>query len=152
MNLAEYLSPDRVLFSAGKTKAEVIEELIDAAVASKRVPDRDSLRKAVLHREGLMSTGIGLGIGVPHVRLDDVSEPCISVGVHKKGIADYESLDGEPVHIVVLIVAGKAQHALYIRLLSTVTSLLKVPEIRDRLIGAKKPDEIYEALTEAEGG
>lgn len=136
----------------GSLKREALGELLDAAMASCVISDRRELEGALLHREDLMSTGIGLGIGVPHVRLDSVAKPCVSVGIHKAGLRDYESLDGEPVKIVVLIVAGKAQHAQYIRLLATVTSLLKVATVRERLIAAKDTAEAFRILTEAKGG
>jgi len=150
MELADHLTQDRVIEIRGSTKREAIGELIDAAMSSCAIPDRRELEWALLHREDLMSTGIGLGIGVPHVRLDSVARPCVSVGIHRTGLRDYESIDGKPVQIVVLIVAGKAQHAQYIRLLATVTSLLNVAAVRERLIAAKDAAEAFRILTEPE--
>lgn len=151
MELADYLARDRVIEIRGSTKREAIAELIDAAMASCAISDRRELEWALLHREELMSTGIGLGIGVPHARLDSIERPCVAVGIHRTGLRDYEAIDGKPVQIVVLILAGKGQHALYIRLLAAVTSLLKVAAVRERLIAAKDTAEAFEILTGAKG-
>ncbi len=150
MQLSDYLKPELVLFLKGKTKNSCIRELIEALVAVDGSLQAERLTEAVLHRESLMSTGIGLGIGVPHVRIEDVSHPYVAVGVHKEGLKDYESLDGRPVQIVVLIIAGKSQHQLYIKLLASVTSLLKREEIRQRIINAESPQEVYRIMTESD--
>lgn len=151
MKLSDYLRLELILFLKGSTKEECLGELVDAIIKAGRSPDRNGLAEAIFHREKLMSTGIGLGIGVPHVRLEGVSEPCVAVGIHREGLKDYESLDGQPVRIIVLIVAGKTQHSLYIRLLASVTSLLKREEIRERILNADRPEEVYEILTESPG-
>ena len=91
-------------------------------------------------------TGIGLGIGVPHVRLEGVPSLSMAVGIHPTGVDDYESLDGEPVRIIVLIVGGKKQHSDYIRLLANLVAVLKDEARRQSLLSATTTDEVYRLL------
>ena len=72
MRIDDCLTPERTCFLNGATKREAIAELIGLISQSPATGDRDELERAVWEREGLMSTGIGVGVGVPHVR------PCLS--------------------------------------------------------------------------
>ena len=147
MNIAGALQQDLVCFLQGKTKREVLHELAELLSASGKVGGAGALEEAVLAREELMSTGIGLGLAVPHVRLEQVASPLMAVGIHREGIADYESMDGKPVHAVILIAAGRQQHAEYIRLLGEVTSLLKSADVREALFHVQDPSEAFRVLT-----
>ncbi len=129
-----------------KTKTEVIIELTDRLVGRDNL-DIESLKKELFYREQLMSTGIGLGLAVPHVRFKGVKSPVVIAGVQPEGIADYESLDGEPVKIVIMIIVGEAQHKEHIRLLSMIVGRLKNAELRTALVNAESGDEIYSLLT-----
>jgi len=147
MELSDYLTKDRVIILKSDTKPAVIDELIDVLTSSLKGVTREQLSESINKREGLMSTGIGLGIAVPHVRLESVSNAFIAVGASREGITDYESIDGEPVHIIVLIVAPQGRHNLYIKLLATVVSLLKESSLRSSITEAETSSEIYVALT-----
>jgi len=149
MSLSSYLTPERVRILAGRTKPEFLKELV--TLAHEFVPgvEAEVLAKAIEHRETLMSTGIGQGLAVPHTRLDGVTEPMVVVGISKDGVAGYDSLDGEPVHVVLLIVAGKGQHEPYLRLLATSVELLKDPAVRQKVINSETAQEAFSALTEA---
>lgn len=93
-----------------------------------------------------MSTGIGWGIAVPHVRLTSVKSPVMALGVSRKGIQDYDSLDGLPVHYIIMIAAGRDQHAEYLRLLSLVSTRMKDESVVKALLSAKE-DEIWSVFT-----
>jgi PTS system nitrogen regulatory IIA component len=149
MSLADYLTPDRVAILSGRTKHEVLDELI--ALSCRCFPriQKDVLGKAIAHRESLMSTGIGQGLAVPHARLDGVTEPMVVVGIAKDGVEGYESLDGGPIHVLLLIVAGKGQHEPYLRLLATALGVLKKPAVREAIINCPSAQDAYRALTGA---
>lgn len=147
MSLANYLKPGQVKLLAGRTKAEVLAELV--ALSAKCFPgvDGDVLSDAIAHRETLMTTGIGQGLAVPHARLDGVTEPMVVVGISKGGVTDYESLDGSGVHVVLLIVAGKGQHEPYLRLLASAVNMLKDPAVRREIIDCPDAEQAYAKLT-----
>ncbi len=79
---------------------------------------------ALKEREEIMTTGIGFGIAVPHAKLESVHKLAFAIGISKKGI-DFNSIDGQPVHLVVLVAAGERQHKEYLKLLSKIMSVLK---------------------------
>jgi len=94
MSLRDILTEDCICFLNGDTKGKALSQLVDLLSQKEGHVKRSELARAVSTREQLMSTGIGLGIAVPHVRLPEISRPVVVVGLHKAGITDYESLDG----------------------------------------------------------
>ena len=96
-----------------------------------------------------MSTGIGLGVGVPHIRLPGVERLAMVVGVCKTPLEDYDSIDGEPVWLLFMIVAGLEQQADHLRLLARLSGLIKDDELRGALQRADSPEEVCAAFREA---
>ncbi|MFH0963940.1 MAG: PTS sugar transporter subunit IIA [Planctomycetota bacterium] len=146
MPLVNHLVPDCVRFLSASNKAEAIKELLDCLAGRYALPNRDEIAAALRHREDLMSTGIGLGIAVPHVRLAAVPLPMVAVGIHHAGIVDYESLDGKPVHVIVMILAGKGQHEQYIQLLADVTRTLRNEKTRHKILASVDAAEVHALL------
>lgn len=147
MELKDYMNEELVSLLKGKKKRKILLELIDNICKNKKLNNKEEIKQAILHREELMSTGIGLGIGVPHIRIKGIKDLIAAVGVDKEGIADYETIDNIPVKIVVMIVAGEKEHKLYIKFLSLVVSKLKDDKIRDKIIKAENEKEIYKILS-----
>ncbi len=147
VQLSELIAPERVILLEAQDKRDAIGQL--ATLVSKAAPEigYDTLVETLIAREGIMSTGIGLGIAVPHARLANVDEPVLAVGVSRKGI-DYESLDDKPVHIIVLIVVPAQSQKQYLRILARVTLLLKNAKLRQRLLDARDAGEIHSILSE----
>jgi len=146
MDLANIIDRECCSLLQEKTKTEVIIELADR-LAGRGNLDIESLKKELFYREQLMSTGIGLGLAVPHVRFKGITSPVVLAGIQSEGINDYESLDGEPVKIVIMIIVGENQHKEHIRLLSMIVGKLKDPELKESLLKAQDGAEIYELLT-----
>jgi len=147
ISLSRLLTPKRCVILKSTNKVEALNEMIDALTTAPQVSNKNELKTATFNREQLMSTGIGLGIGLPHVRLSSVSDIVMAFGVSRKPITDYESLDGKPVHLIAMIGAGQNQHAEHIRLLSHISARLKDPETREALVKARDADKIYRILT-----
>jgi mannitol/fructose-specific phosphotransferase system IIA component (Ntr-type) len=150
MELKNALSPDLCCLLHEKQKSEVLFTLINLVTAklSMDKAESENVAKEIFYREQLMSTGIGLGIGIPHIRYAGVTEPIMAIGVRKQGIPDYRSIDDEVVSIVVMIIVGADQHKQHIRLLSQVVSLLKDETVKTTLLNAHDGDEIYRVMTE----
>ena len=151
MSLSEYLAPDRVVLLEGSTKAEAIEQLADVLMNAGLGVPREKFVEAIWERERLMSTGIGNGLGIPHVRLPDVAEPLAALGINRDGLTDYHSLDGEPIHIVLMIAAPDSRPEVYILLLASISGALKEEDVRRAVINCKDPEEIYRLLTDGRG-
>ncbi len=144
------LAPERVLVIDEADKKTVLTRLVDLLAASPSVKNRDELLEGIFAREELMSTGIGFGVGVPHVRIDSVTDLVMAVAVCRHPIGDYSSLDNKPVQIVCMLAARSDQHAKYIRALSNISSRLKDAETRQRIIESNDPAFIYEQLVTGE--
>ncbi len=146
-SLATILPPERVVILTSHAKEDVLEELILFLGKSAEVTDVDDLRRGIFHREEMMSTGIGLGIGVPHLRCGTVRDLVMAVGISQQAVAGYESLDGEPVHLVCMIAAGADQHSQYIQTLSLVSKKLRDRELFKSVISATDPAAAHALLT-----
>jgi PTS system nitrogen regulatory IIA component len=148
--LSDVLTPQRVLILESATKIEALRALADSLGTAPQIQDRDALLQGILYREELMSTGIGMGIAVPHVRLASITGPVMSAGICRTPLVDYESLDGVPVRLIFMIAAGQHQHAEYLRLLSSLSLRLKSEKLRDALISAPDTMSFYNTLIRQE--
>lgn len=147
ISLGQVLTVERVLLLNTPNKEDALRALVDCLATSPLVRNKKELAEEVFEREKLMSTGIGFGIGVPHVRIPSVDDVVMAVGVNANGIEDYASLDEQPVRIVCMVAAHENQHAQYLRTLAAISNLMKQDEVRADLLAAQSPEEIYARLT-----
>jgi len=147
VELKDYIDENLISLFKSKKKKKVLVELIDLICKSEELDNKKEIKEAIFYREQLMSTGIGLGIAVPHARIKGVKDLVMAVGICREGIPDYETIDNIPVKIVVLIIAGEGQHKTYIRVLSLIVAKLKKIETREKIMEAKDEKEIFEILT-----
>ncbi len=151
VSLDEVLAPERCALLDAADKETALTALVDLLAAAPEVRDRELLLKEVFAREALMSTGIGFGVGVPHVRLPSVKDIVMAVGVNARPLADYQSLDGEPVRIVCMVAARDDQHAQYLKTLAAVSAMLKQEAVRAAVLAASDAPAVHALLTAAEG-
>jgi PTS system nitrogen regulatory IIA component len=152
IDLHSVLIPERITIMSAKNKAEALNTLIDLLATAPEVKNRDELADAIFHREELMSTGIGLGIGLPHVRLASVSNVVMAVGINRTDITDYQSIDGEPVRIICMIAAGKYQHTTYIKTLVAISPYLRAERIRQALLQATDAKSVADLFLKGGAG
>jgi len=140
------VGPDLVcVYGPGVSKREALDELVDSVAGSGAIADKEGFRRAVHDREAVMSTGLGSGVAIPHVRADEVLRPCVGVGVSATGI-DYDTLDNSPVHVMVLFAMPSWAQREYLGLLAQVITSLKLPGFRDQLVACKTPEQVVEHL------
>lgn len=149
-DLANVLTPERVYILSKMAKIQALKTLIESLAHTSEVKDAKALEQGIFHREELMSTGIGLGIGVPHVRLTCVKNPVMAAALCREPIEDYDSLDGQPIRLLFMIAAGQHQHAEHIRLLSVISCRLKEDRLREKLLTLTDRDAFYHALIAGE--
>ena len=145
--LSKILSPERVIFLEGSGKENALKTLCASLATSPLIPDEEELSDAIFRREELMSTGIGFGIAVPHVRLSSVADIVMALGIAREPLTDYKSLDEVPVQIVCMVAAGSTQHPEYIRTLSVLSSRLKGESVRTALIAAPDAQSAFTLFT-----
>jgi PTS system nitrogen regulatory IIA component len=150
-SIVDVLTPQRIILFEAKSKKEALERLIEVIAAHPAVKDKNEFAEGIFRREQLMSTGIGLGVAVPHVRLESIKGLIMAVGISRTEIEDYESLDGRPVRILFMVAAGKNQHVQYIKILGAISRLIKDEKMRNCLIEAADPQAVYNLLTTGPG-
>ena len=146
VQMKNILSPDRVVFINQSSKRDALVELSNVLATAPQVKNGSELLSEILKREELMSTGIGRGIAIPHVRLSSVTDLVVAVGVCKSNIEDFETIDDVPVNILIMIAAAYNQHSYYLKTLSHFSSKLKNTELRDAITKASTPREVYDLI------
>jgi len=146
IHLESIVSPDRIKFLNFSAKRDALLALVDNISTSPQIKNRQELAQEILKREDLMSTAIGRGIAIPHIRLSSVTDLVVSVGISQTDIIDFQALDDEPVRLLFMIAAATSQHAYYLQTLSFFSSRLKNAELRGSLLAAKTTNEAYEIL------
>lgn len=148
--LSRILAPERVIFFDTTEKTAALKALCAALGTSPMIHNESELEQAIFRREELMSTGIGFGVGVPHVRLSSVDDLVMALGIARRPLVDYSSLDEVPVQIVCMVAAGGTQHPQYIRALSAISSRLKDENTRRALIGSADAMTAFKVFTSGE--
>ena len=134
-------------------KWEAIRALVDHLVAAGRLPAQrsEAILEAVLSRERSMSTGMESGVAIPHAAVDDLPSVVAAMGLvtRPEGLS-FDSIDGQPARIVVLLVIPRQQKLLHIRTLADVARLLGQADVRQELLGAASSAEALAVLTRHE--
>ncbi|MGI5055579.1 PTS sugar transporter subunit IIA [Treponema socranskii] len=143
------LAPKRVIFISQTSRHDALVELATALSSAPQVKRSDELISEILKREDLMSTAIGRGIAIPHVRLSSVTDLVMAVGVCKTPVIDFQPIDDMPVSLLFMIAAAYNQHSYYLQTLSYFSAKLKKKELRDSLLNAATTDDVYKLLIEA---
>jgi len=147
VNVQSILSLHRIIFINHPNKRDALLALVENLAAAPQVKNRQELSAEILKREELMSTAIGCGIAIPHVRLSSVTDLVVSVGISRTNIVNFNPLDDEPVRLIFMIAAAHNQHAYYLQTLSWFSTRLKNKELRDMLLSAETPQQVYDLLT-----
>ena len=150
MKVYELLDTKNILTEfKSENKEDVINELVDLLKGDERVSDLEEIRKCVFEREEKMSTGVGKGFAIPHGKTNSVTDILAAFGKSEIPI-DYNSLDGEPVHLVFLLIGKENLLAKHIKLLSRISRLMNNEEFRNRLVEADSKESILKLFQEEE--
>jgi PTS system fructose-specific IIC component len=130
-------------------KEECFEEMVDILVQAGRVADRAATLRAIQTREEQGTTGIGTGIAVPHAKHGSIPSLMAALGVSREGI-EFDSIDGEPVHLVVLLLANINEPGPHLQALVEIARLVRIPGFYRKAVEASTPAEILELLDSEE--
>ena len=150
MILTQILQPNCVKVPVeSKDKEAVITELLDLLNTQGLLSDRDVALDAVLTRERTQSTGTGAGIAIPHGKCNAVKELVMAIGIAHEPI-EFQSIDGKPVTILILLVSPADQTGPHIQALARISRLMLNEEFKARLEKANSANEVYELLSQQE--
>jgi len=146
MKLSDFLDRDLVLPElAAQTKTEVLTELV--AALGRKLPDLDEEKtlQVLLEREHLGTTGIGEGVAIPHGKMEDLQEIILVVGRSRRGV-DFDALDFKPCTIFFLVLAPEQVAGTHLRILATISRLLRDESFRRSFHAAADRDELWRLL------
>ena len=150
MKLVEILPIENVKVPLeGKTKDEIITELVDIISFSNPLIDKNLVLKSVIDREKTMSTGIGKGIAIPHAKSKGVNEIATALGIAPDGI-DFDALDSQPVYLFFLIAAPEGPAGPHLHCLSKISRLLNHDGYREKLLNSSSAKEALRLVEEGE--
>lgn len=145
IRLLEYIDERLILFLDTTSKDDVLKKLVDEVVAVKEIPAHDRFYQAILDREKLVSTAIGMGVAIPHAKLPVYSDFFMAVGILRKGI-DWNAPDDSLVRFVFLIGGPDNKQTEYLKLLSSITTIMRNEQLRRRLTAATSPEAVAALL------
>ncbi len=150
MKLSDTLTPDRVRLALISTdKDSAIKEVLDLLNQSVELDDPEAALRRIMYEESIMSTGIGSGLAIPHARSDQVDGVVAALGISQDGI-DYGSPDGDPVHLIFLILSSVAAMPAYMSVLSRTSRIFNETEMRSRVMAASSEEEIINLIRSQE--
>lgn len=150
MKIEDLLSPDLMIMDLkATTQEEAIKEMADLEVKQDVVNNEDEFIKSIWAREKESTTGIGDGIAMPHARNKYINRAAVLFAKSPKGI-DYNSLDGQPVHLFFMITAPAGADNTHLQALAKLSSLLINPDVVNALKAATKPEEVIDIFKKAE--
>lgn len=150
MKITDLLKKESICLNGNPgNKEETIREMVSLMEKGGNLNDVETYRETVFKREEEGTTGIGEGIAIPHGKTEAVTAPGLAAMVVPEGV-DYDSLDGEPAHLIFLIAAPNTEDNVHLEVLSRLSMLLMDEGFRQNLMGAKSADEFLAYVDAAE--
>lgn len=150
MNVSEILSVGCIKVPLAATeKRAAIDELVDVLASQGKISDAAGLKDAVWIRENTRTTGIGHALAIPHGKSAGIQGLCIAVGKPAQPI-DFNSIDGKPVRLIVLLASPLDKTNDHIQALAKVSRLMASEDFRNRIYSASSPEQILDLLQQQE--
>jgi len=150
MKVSELLTPSLIKVGLeSDEKEELFEEMVQLFVDDGLITDREAALQALFEREAKMSTGVAKWLALPHGKLDEAEGLLLALGTSEYGI-EYDSLDGEPVHVVLMVFAEVGNPGPHIEALAEISRLFSIPGFTEKIRGAATAAEILAAISKEE--
>lgn len=148
MRIADILDKDSIIEElSSRDKEGVLRELVSLLAREGKIKDEAKALEVLFEREKLGSTGIGEGIAIPHGKLADLDRIICAFGRSKEGV-DFDAVDGNPVHLVFLLLAPENSTTEHLKALARLSRLLKDPLFRKKLLKAEGKEALYATIVE----
>jgi fructose-specific phosphotransferase system IIA component len=150
MKISDILSPEVIEVNLDVAdKDDSIRKIIEISARTGRITDINKVTDTIFERERLVSTGVGKGFAIPHGKTDAISDIVASFVITKNPI-DFDSIDGEPVRFIFLLIGKETLLNTHIKLLSRISRLMNKEDFRDRLLEAKSKEDVLNIFREEE--
>ena len=150
MRILDFLGSNAIIGSMKATsKEEALAELVGPILEANPGLDKKQLLQTILEREKLGSTGLGVGVAIPHGKFDGLDKLAASFGRSQKGI-DFSSMDNKPAHLFFMLIAPKNCAGDHLKALARISRLFKDPILTNSLKQAENSAQIYGLLEESD--
>jgi PTS system nitrogen regulatory IIA component len=143
MPITDYMDTDLVVFLNAETQDQALTQLIDKIFENGKLKDKENFYRAIIERERIVSTGVGMGVAIPHAKLPAYDHFFIAIGVLQKPV-DWNALDGSPVRLIFMIGGPDDKQTEYLQILSQLTQAIKNEEKRKKLLNLNDPKAMIE--------
>ena len=148
VTVANYIDERLVLFLDASDRRSALDQMIDALSRENKLKNKEAFESAILERENVVSTGIGLGVAIPHAKLEEYEDFFIAIGIQRKKGIEWNALDGAPVRLIFMIGGPSHRQTEYLRILSHLTVAIKSEDRRKKLLKALEPTQVIDLLAD----
>ncbi len=146
VSFTKFISKNSIFILDATTKLEALNVLISVAAEQSRL-DRDLIYRLTWRREKMMTTAIGNGLALPHIRVNSISDPTIVIGICQSPIEDYHSQDEQPVRIIVFITAPDQDQEAYLQLLGSISRKFRTQGVIEEILeNITRPSQILRII------
>ena len=146
LHIADFLAPDAITFLQTDDRLEVINQLCNKLEDQEILQEREPFFEALIERENIVSTAIGMGVAIPHAKLPTFDDFFIALGIHQGDGIEWDAIDQLPVHLIFLIGGPASEQKLYLNILSRITSAMRDETLRSKLLHAHTKAEVHSLL------
>ena len=147
MKISNYLDERLVVFLEEDTRDGAISRLVDQLDSNGFLLNKRDFHDAILDREKIVSTGIGIGVAIPHAKMPGCSDFFIAIGIQKSKGVDWNALDGSLVRVIFMIGGPDNMQTEYLKILSHLTQSIKDEERRWKLLKSTSVAEVLDLFT-----
>jgi PTS system nitrogen regulatory IIA component len=148
LRIYDLLEESYICFLQSKNRNDAILEMIDSLDKKNVFKDKEKFYQAIIDREKIVSTGIGMGVAIPHAKLNDLENFFITIGILKSNGLDWKSIDKNPVRIIFMIGGPESKQNEYLQLLSKLTIALRDVNLRKNLLRLDSKEDILKLFSQ----
>ncbi len=141
IKISKYLDQRVIFFINAEKRDEALHTLVEGLYRHGYIKDQDLFYNSILEREKIVSTGIGMGVAIPHAKLRGYNDFFIAIGILQKGV-DWSAFDGSPVRILFMIGGPDDKQTEYLQILSGLTMAIKDEDKRRKMLTLNSPEAI----------
>lgn len=139
--LSDYIKPNLIAYLSSKTRDDSLRELVELAKTEGVIQNAHTFLERVLDRENIVSTGIGMGVAIPHAKIKEFKDFFIILGILSQGV-EWNSLDKVSVRIIFLIGGPEDKQTEYLKILSSLTHAIKDEAKRKKILTCKSKEDM----------
>ena len=143
MHIFRYMDPRLVVSLKSESRDEALRQLVEEIHAAGKLSDLEEFFQAIMEREKIVSTGVGMGVAIPHAKLPSYDQFFIAIGILQKPL-DWDSLDRAPVRLIFMIGGPDDKQTEYLKILSSLTQVIKDDDKRKKILTLKDPKAMVE--------